>query len=102
MVTSPVPAKPTHLAFPGQIRPGDEVFISRDSGMNDLRALAILHLETSLGGPGPFVVESVDRNRATVSGLGLNRSVSLSLSSITRDRPLGAAPFSSLRFPNRA
>lgn len=87
---------------PGDIRGGDEVYLNHAGERSEFRRLALLCLDSSLGGSGPFTVLGVADGRAHLEGGGGAGTFSVSLSSVTRERPLSAAamnPFAYLRMP---
>jgi hypothetical protein len=82
---------------PGDIRGGDEVYLNHAGDRGELGRLALLCLSSSLGRSGPFT-----EGRAFLRDGERDSTFSVSLSSLTRERPLSAKtinPFASLCMP---
>jgi hypothetical protein len=87
---------------PGDIRGGDEVYLNHAGDRGELGRLALLCLSSSLGRSGPFTVVEVAEGRAFLRDGERDSTFSVSLSSLTRERPLSAKtinPFASLCMP---
>jgi hypothetical protein len=101
-MTSAVTLMPQTRRDPGDIRRGDEVYLNHAGDRGELQRLGLLSLNSSLGGSGPFSVLAVEAGRALLKDSQRQSSFPVSLSSLTRERPLSAAtinPFGPLRMP---
>ncbi len=87
---------------PGDIRRGDEVYLNHAGDRGELGRLALLSLRSSLGRSGPFTVVEVAGGRAFLRDGDGQGAFPVSLSSLTRERPLSPKtmnPFASLKMP---
>ena len=81
---------------PGEITRGDAVYLNLSGERNPLRRLALMALESTMGGVGPFTVRTVRDGQALLERPNSEDTILLSLGSLTRERPLSAAPASPL------
>jgi hypothetical protein len=101
-MTRAVTLMPQTRRSPGDIRRGDEVYLNHAEGRGELQRLGLLSLSSSLGGSGPFSVLAVAAGRVLLKDAQGQSAFPVSLSSLTRERPLSAAtinPFAPLRMP---
>jgi hypothetical protein len=87
---------------PGHIETGDQVYLREAGNSNELRRLAFMYLHDSLGGAGPFTVDSIEGARAHIKAGSHNSTFSIALSSLTLDLPLSRSvrnPFAPVETP---
>lgn len=95
-------ATPQTRRDPGDIRRGDEVYLNHAGDRGELGRLALLSLSSSLGRSGPFTVVEVADGRAFLRDGERPSAFPVSLSSLTRERPLSPKtinPFAPLQMP---
>ena len=76
----------------GDIRRGDEVYLRSCVEATPLRQLDWQQFRDHLGTGGPFIVQSLARDRALLSVSGGQTSLELPLHTLTRDRPVASHP----------
>lgn len=87
---------------PGEITRGDDVYLNLSGERNPLRRLALMALESTMGGVGPFSVRAVRDGRALLERPNSADTILLSLASLTRERPLSGtqvSPLDTIFFP---
>jgi hypothetical protein len=77
---------------PGDIAVGDEVYLNHHGDFTHLRRLALVALDASIGGAGPFVVDDLSGGQAILLRAGEKAPFTVSTSSLTRERPLSSSP----------
>jgi len=94
---------PTTRREPGEIAIGDEVYLNLSGECTPLRRLALLALDVSIGGTGPFIVDALSKGQAVLHKAGEEAPFNVSASSLTRERPLSPShtqPFVTLNVPH--
>ncbi len=88
---------------PSEIAVGDEVYLNHLGDFTPLRRLALLALDVSCGGAGPFIVDGLSNGQAVLHRAGNDAPFNVAASSLTRERPLSPShnqPFVTLNVPD--